>query len=141
MLKISLQDCIRVFKRIFRSRYHQQSFFTPSKKHSKFRRFLKRNGMGSQTRSNKKLQSFIFETLVCSGQFFFFIKNGPSPESFSFNFDFSNISEKMSIQSVVLGFEPTTFKTQVSHYNHQTRAPAFGSSYPYLLLFYSVRSN
>ena len=58
---------------------------------------------------------------------FFFFLNGPTPASFSFIFIFSNthykfynkyICEKMSIQYRVWGFKQTTFRTQVSSYNH-----------------------
>ena len=59
-----------------------------------------------------------------------FYKNGPIPASFSFTFIFSNkqfISTtnmwKMSIQCLVLGFEPMTFWLWVSSHNHLTRAP------------------
>ena len=56
------------------------------------------------------------------------LKNGPTPASFSFIFFFSNKHENsynkymwknvMSIQYMALGFEPTTFATQVSSHNH-----------------------
>ena len=36
----------------------------------------------------------------------------------------TNQCEKMSIQYMVLGFKPTTFRTWVSSHNHLTRAPA-----------------
>ena len=62
-----------------------------------------------------------------------FLKNRPSPASFSFIFVRSNKhynsynkymwKNQMSIYSMALGFEPTTFGTHVSSQNHQTRAP------------------
>ena len=64
--------------------------------------------------------------------FHYFLKNGPSPASFSFIFVFSKKHytsynkylwrNVMSIQYMVPGFEPTTFGIQVSSHNHQTRA-------------------
>ena len=59
------------------------------------------------------------------------IFNGSSPASFSnkhYNFDNKN-SEKLSIQFMVLGFEPTTFTIGVSSHNHKTKAPAESNEY------------
>ena len=58
--------------------------------------------------------------------------NGPFPASCLFIFVFSNkhyyfynkYMWKMSSHYIVLGFEPTTFRTWVSSHNHWTRAPA-----------------
>ena len=50
--------------------------------------------------------------------------------SFQTNIKFlQQIYVKMSIQYALLGYEPTSFGTWVSCYNHLTRAPAFQQCY------------
>ena len=63
----------------------------------------------------------------CCGQFFLFLKNGPTRPLFRLFLVFSNKHHynfynkymwKMSIQYTVPGFKPTTFGTWVSSHNH-----------------------
>ena len=61
-----------------------------------------------------------------------FLKNGPTPASFSYIFGllkqtiqfYDKTMQKMSIQYTALGFKPTTSWTRVVTHNHYTRAPA-----------------
>ena len=80
-----------------------------------------------------------FADVKLKDQFFFKKMGQPWPffvyfQSFQSNikFFYNKYMWKMSIQYMVPGFEPTTFRMWVSSHNHETRAPALKTS----LLFY-----